>query len=700
MTDRSFPRRYALTQRFTLGEPRNVVVSPDGARVVFLRSRSGTDPVTCLWSLDVASAEERLVADPNVLLRTSADTVTPAEAARRERAREGAGGIVSFATDANVTVAAFTLSGRLFTAGLLSATAREIEVPGPVFDPRPDPTAKRLAYVQERSLRIANIHGMSWELVGEDDPNVSWGTAEFIAAEEMGRQRGFWWGPDGDRVIAARVDVSKVDRRWISDPTDPAAAPRSLPYPAAGRPNADVRLALVDLDGDRVEIEWERDLFPYVVNVQWSRHGVLLVVQSRDQKLLQVLDVDSTSGKTATRFEDADSWWVEVVAGTPCRLGEGQLVMCGDRDGARRLLVDGRAVTPPNLQVRSVIATTDDSVVFTASFLVDPAQQHVWQWSTRDTLQRFSESPGVHTACVGGPTRVLRTVDLDRHGAVTRILGGATITSLAEEPPVSPKPLMIDAGDRSLAAALLLPTGYQPGTRLPVLLDPYGGPHSQRVVAARHAYLVPQWFADQGFAVIVADGRGTPGRGSAWERAIAGDLAGPPLEDQVDALQYIGTLYPMLDLDRVAIRGWSFGGYLAALAVLRRPDVFRCAIAGAPVTDWALYDTHYTERYLGDPSMTPATYARSSIVSEAETLERSLLLIHGLNDDNVFAAHSLRLSNALMAAGRPHTFLPLAGVSHMTPQHIVAENLLLMQLAFLQRELGIDSATNHAATGP
>jgi dipeptidyl-peptidase-4 len=207
-------------------------------------------------------------------------------------------------------------------------------------------------------------------------------------------------------------------------------------------------------------------------------------------------------------------------------------------------------------------------------------------------------------------------------------------------------------------------------------------------VRSHNAHVGSQWFADQGFAVVVADGRGTPGRGSAWERAVHEDLATAVLEDQVEALHAAAEEHGVLDLDRVAIRGWSFGGYLAALAVLRRPDVFRAAIAGAPVTEWRLYDTHYTERYLGDPGERPDVYDASSLLPLAAGLRRPLLLIHGLADDNVVAAHTLRLSAALLAAGRPHEVLPLVGITHMASQEDVAENLLLHQLDFLRRSLG------------
>jgi dipeptidyl-peptidase-4 len=264
------------------------------------------------------------------------------------------------------------------------------------------------------------------------------------------------------------------------------------------------------------------------------------------------------------------------------------------------------------------------------------------------------------------------------------------IPSLAETPVLDPEVTFFTAGPHEVRCALLLPRGHQAGSaRLPVLCDPYGGPAAQRVVSALGAYLVPQWFADQGFAVLIADGRGTPGRGPAWDRLIKFDEATPNVEDQVAALQAAAAAHPDLDLSRVGIRGWSHGGYLAALAVLRRPDVFHAAVAGAPVTDKQLYDTFYTERYLGLPDEYPDVYRHNSLIADAPMLERPLMLIHGLVDDNVVVAHTLRLSSALLAAGRPHTVLPLSGVTHMARQEEVAENLMLLQVDFLRNALGI-----------
>jgi dipeptidyl-peptidase-4 len=391
---------------------------------------------------------------------------------------------------------------------------------------------------------------------------------------------------------------------------------------------------------------------------------------------------------------DYDDAWIELVPGTPTRLADGRLVMTADRDGARRLLVADEPMTPADLQVRSIVAASGTEaapvITFTANPIDDATQLHVVQWN-ENGLREITTQPGVHGAAVGGGTSVIRSATLDRPGTTTVVRapgGDHEIASFAETPLLAPNVRLLTVGDRSLATAVLFPNGYDPdGPPLPVLLDPYGGPHALRVTRSSNAYLTSQWFADHGFVVIVADGRGTPGRGSEWERAVHGDLATPALDDQIDALHAVAEQVPGLDLGRVAIRGWSFGGYLAALAVLRRPDVFHAAIAGAPVTEWRLYDTHYTERYLGDPALHAEQYDASSLLPLAGDLTRPLLLIHGLADDNVVAAHTLQLSAALLAAGRPHEVLPLVGVTHMTPQEDVAENLLLHQLDFLERSL-------------
>jgi dipeptidyl-peptidase-4 len=684
----TFPRQSARTQRFTLGAPRDVTVSPDGDRVAFLRSGGPEDPVTALWALDLPGGEERIVADPASLLADAGD-LPPQERARRERARESAAGITAYATDGAHRVAAAALAGRLVVADLAAGTALVAEVPGAVIDPRPDPTGRRVAWSDGRALWVAELDDLAGarSLVADDDPEVRWGVAEFIAAEELDRFRGYWWAPDGAALLVARVDDAPVQRWWIADPAHPEVPPTSVAYPAAGTANADVSLWVVDLDGTRTEVAWDRQALEYLSAAGWDDHGPLFTAMARDQRSLEVRSADPATGTTERLWADDDDAWVELLPGTPARLADGRLVVGRDGAVARHLVVDGHEVTGDDLTVRSVGHVGAAEVVFTANPVDDATSVDVWRWRA-EGLERLTDGDGLHAAWVGGSTVVVRRTSLDAVGATVAVVGGPTIGSLAARPLVDPQVQIRHLGERRLPTALLLPRDAGPDDRLPVLLDPYGGPHAQRVVRARGAHLSSQWFADQGFAVVVVDGRGTPGRGTAWERAVRHDLAAPVLEDQLEALAALAAEEPRLDLGRVAIRGWSFGGYLAALAVLRRPDAVHAAIAGAPVTDWRLYDTGYTERYLGHPDTDPDAYERSSVVADAARLERPLLLVHGLADDNVVSAHTLQLSAALLAAGRPHQVLPLTGVTHMASQEDVAENLLLLQLDFLRRSLG------------
>jgi dipeptidyl-peptidase 4 len=710
----SFPRQEARTRRFTLGVPRAFRVSPDGARVAYLRTQGGGDPVTCLWVLDVADGTERLVADPRTLGGGDEADLPPEERARRERVREQAGGIVTYATDQDLALAVFPWSGRVWAVDLSQpgAIASEVAVTGTALDPRPDPTGKRLAYVSAGALRVTSLAG---DGTAEDqvlaDPRgaagVTFGLAEFIAAEEMGRTRGYWWSPDGSALLAARVDETPVRRWHIADPANPERPPAVVAYPAAGTPNAAVSLVLARLDGTTADVGTGGDAFPYLVTASWEDgHDPLVVVQSRDQRTMRLLTVDPGTGQSAVLREDTDPVWLEVVPGVPAWTAGGQLVWTADREDTCRLLAGPpgppdalEPVTPPGLQVRGVLGVDGDTVLFQASD--DPTEIGLWAYGPGG-LSRITDGGAIETGAQGGGTTVVAGRGPDDDRAAVRVHRDgrvvAEIASLAEIPALpAPRPAIFSAGSREIRTAVLFPSWHQTGQssaqKLPVLLDPYGGPHAQRVLKSRAAYLASQWFAEHGFAVVIADGRGTPARGPAWERAVAGDLAGPVLEDQVEALAEAAARHQDLDTSRVAIRGWSFGGFLAALAVLRRPDRFHAAIAGAPVTDWRLYDTHYTERYLGNPAEDASPYERSSLKIDTErgAVQRPLMLIHGLADDNVVVAHTLRLSGALLAAGYPHTVLPLSGITHMASQEAAAENMLLLQLDFLRRALGLSA---------
>ncbi|WP_431915310.1 prolyl oligopeptidase family serine peptidase [Micromonospora wenchangensis] len=712
-----FPELAARTRRFSHGAPRAVSVADDGSRVVFLRSGGPEDPADALWALETASAEERLIADPAVLLGEDADptALAPGERALRERRRLSAAGIGSYALDGAGRVAVFALAGRLFRADLVHGDVIEVTTVGPVVDPRPDPTGQRVAYVTDAAdgvrrgeLRVVAPDGTDSLLAGEDG-GVTWGLAEHVAAEEFGRYRGYWWAPDGRMVLAARVDESRLPRWHLHDPADPATPPTTVAYPRAGGPNAEVSLHLLDLDDGWVDVHWDRETYPYLASVDWADGNPLITVLRRSQQHGLVLAVDPRTGETQVHAELADPRWVEPIPGTPAHLPDGRVLVGGElaHDGydARCLFADGTLLTPPSLYVRRVVGRLPTGPG-PADLLVEasegePSQRHLYRVRTviggGVDARRMSSTPGWHTAAVGGDTLVVGTASLDDAGTTWSVWRGdgevARLRSLAATPSSAPRPMLVRVTDRRLPTAVLYPSEHVKGTRLPVLLDVYGGPGHQEVVAARSAWLERQWWADSGFAVVTIDNRGTPGVAPSFEKAIHRRVADVILTDQVDALTALAGKHPDLDLARVAIRGWSFGGWLAALAVLRHPELFRCGIAGAPVSDWALYDTAYTERYLGLPDDGIDVYGHHSLVElAAEPLHpgepaRPLLLVHGMVDDNVVAAHTLRLSAALLSTGRPHAVLPLTGATHMAAGGL-SERLLRLELDFLRTHLG------------
>jgi dipeptidyl-peptidase-4 len=683
----TFPRQYARTQRLTLGEPRNFTVSPDGARVLFVRSHGGSDSVNTLWVIDTATGVERELLDPRTLA-TDLSALTPEELRRRERAREGAAGIVSYATDASVTAVVTVLGGQVVHINVATGEVSTPSIEPGVFDVRLSPDGNTISYVRGASLCIATLSGDETVLASETTAHVTWGSAEFIAAEEMGRMRGYWWSPDSQFIAACRADSSNIPVWYIADPANPSHEPIANRYPAAGAENAVVSLHVIALAAQqRVDVSlsgtWE-----YLNSVSWNSAGLIAQTQTRDQKRIDIHRVDPTTGSTIIEFTDADAAWVELVPGVPSLANATTLVTCADRDGVRRVLVNGTPVTPTHLQVRSVVSA-GANVIFMANHIDTPWVIDAYSVTHDGSVTQLTDAHGVVSFSGSATCNVVRTSTLDLARAqFTLTCNGKSfdIANLAETPLVSPNVRIMAVGPRSIPVAIVMPSDGL-NTQLPVLFDPYGGPHAQRVVASRAAYNSSQWFADQGFVVVIADGVGTPGKGSDYERDVMNDLAQVVLDDQVEIARALPDLEPRADITRVGIRGWSFGGYLAALAVLRRGDIFHAGVAGAPVTDWRLYDTHYTERYLGHPATNPAAYEATDLMNDAHKLEVPLLIIHGLADDNVVAAHTLQLSSALLAAGKVHEVLPLSGVTHMTPQEEVAENLLLHQLDFLKRSL-------------
>ncbi len=629
----------------------------------------------------------------------------------------------------------------------------------PVLNPRIAPDGEHVLYTTGSYLmlvdiggelgdRITAVYGVSVEDEDGNPAENTWkiGLAEFVAGEEMDRYDGFWWAPDSRHVLFESFDTADEPTWYISDPADPEKPAAGRRYPRALTRNADVYLTVITLafdENDRyagitgnADVDWDREAYEYVAAVNWRRgHDPLVLVQNRRQTRDQVLEVavaadGAALGATRVLEEHANDQWIDLIHGTPAYTPDGRLV-CPLNDMAadtNRLTVDGRPFTPAGWNVRAVLDVTDDDVLAVVQCAPEIASEVPDAWAGsgaasdaeslfgghdarsfdvvsidyNGTITPVTTDPGQWTASRGERGIVVSGRDMRSARAQMRhILGeqSATISSTAAEPGFAPNVTFTRLGKHQLYTAIIAPSPSSPyahSDKLPVLMKPYGGPGFQQVVASQSFYWEGQWWADQGFLVVTADGRGTTGRGPAWDREIFEDMKDVTLADQIEAVNALPEAVsrlnadgrrpgvPMPDLDKVCMIGWSYGGFLSALAVLDAPDVFKAACAGAPPTDWTLYDTHYTERYLG---LDPDVYRRNGIVQDAPGLVRPLMLIHGFADDNVTIAHSLRLSQALMAAGRPHTFLPLTGITHMTNDETVAENLLTLQRDFLRDAL-------------
>ena len=693
-TAETYPRQRARTRGFQLGRPRNFHLISD--RVLFIRSASGNDAAGSLWALDFNSGTETCLVDVRTDIPSSdGDDLPAAEKARRERMREVTGGITAYSVDSVGKLATFAVNGIPFIVELANNSVRAIAAPGPVVDPRINNAGTSIAYVIERSLFVTDTATDSATCIADSThEHETWGLADFVAAEELARYRGFWWLPESKgSLLVERFDERNVDEWWISDPAQPGNPPQSRRYPAAGTTNAAVELWVINAGDERKQVIWDRTAFPYLATVSPSKHGTVLELLNREQNLVSIQLLNSATAELTELQRRSDSAWIDVMPGVPCLDSETQLleIVNDSATDTYRLARANTFVTPPQLQVRALIDHDASGAVIAASSEATTQSLYRIDFAS-GSVGALTDEQSWSTGMVNGEASVI--VEADAFQLRTTFMAKTphqqfAIANNAEIPKINVRPNYAQVGEHSLETCVLWPTGHIAGSKkLPVILSPYGGPHGQRVMRNAAAFTSEQWFADQGFAVIVTDNRGTPGRGPLWERAVHNDLATYPVADQVEALLALAETNSDLNVSRVGIRGWSFGGYLAALALMERPDIFSAAVAGAPVTDWALYDTAYTERYLGTPQGNPFAYENTSLLNKAHQLQKPLLLIHGLADDNVFAAHTLQLSSALLAAGKPHSVVPLSGVTHMTPQEIVAENLLRLEVDFFRSHLG------------
>jgi dipeptidyl-peptidase-4 len=707
--DATYLRRHALTRGFMLGRPVRPRPTPDGKAVLFLRAQARV-PKLSLYEFDVASGKTRRLLTPEMVLKGAAERLSPEEKARRERQRVSLGGFTSFQLSKDGTTILLSLSGRLYTVARKGGAVTELKTgPGSLIDPKFSPNGKAVSYVRGHDVYVLELASQKEVRVTSGGTRKKTnGLAEFVAQEEMNRFTGYWWSPDSKAIAYEQADNSPVEVWYVADPIHPENAPHPTFYPRPGKANARVRLGVVPIGGGKTTwLEWDAKKYPYLGAAHWHRTGGLtLLVQTRTQQEQVLLRADPATGKTTPLLTERDPAWVDLNHDKPHWLPDGSFLWSGagaegpqlehrDRTGELKRVLAG-----PDEGYRDIIdvAPKTGSVVYRAG--TDPTQIHLFRRSLdAGKPTPLSKEPGLHGAVFSKDHSLYvhqaSLLDAMPRSTVHKADGSKVgeLPSVAEQPPFVPRQELVKVGKGAgFYAVIVRPRDFDPKKRYPVLLYVYGGPGHQQVQASMATRLIPQWLADQGFIVASLDNRGTPGRGRAWEKAISKHFGSVPLDDQVAGLQALGERFGEMDTARVGVYGWSFGGYLSALAALRRPDVFRAAVAGAPVVDWLDYDTHYTERYLGLPKTDAAAYKEGSLLTYAAGLKRPLLLVHGTADDNVYFRHTLKLADALFRAGKDFDVLPLSGLTHMVPDPVVTQRLYGRFATFFARHLGKPAA--------
>jgi len=707
-----FLAQLAATSRFSRGRPASISLTSDGKSVLFLRSGPRSF-VQDLYEYDVAQRRERVLLTAESILRGAEEVLTAEERARRERQRLTARGIAAYELSRDGRRILVPLSGRLFVVERASGTVRELKSDaGFPIDPRFSPDGSQIACVRNQDLFVTDVaSGRERRLTEGGGDTITNGEAEFVAQEEMDRDDGYWWAPDGRTIAYQHTDVGGVEVLRIADPAHPERPPQAWRYPRPGKANALVTLGLIPLGGGRTTwVEWDRGRYPYLASVVWEEKAPLtILVQNRTQTEEALLAVDLATGATTPLLTETDDAWLNLYGGCPQWLQDGRsFLWMTERNGAPQLELrsrDGklmRALTPPEPGLRASPKLDEARGMVWVRGGDDPTQIHLFRVPLdpqRGRRVQVTVEPGIHGAIFSRDgSGYVHTIS-PLSGRPRWLVQGrdgreaGELRSVAEVPPFTPRPEFANVGDSlRFRTVLLRPRDFDRLRRYPVIVSVYGGPGSQTVMASAQNYVVSQWLADHGFVVVSIDGRGTPGRGRAWERAIRGDLIEIPLHDQVEALQALGRRYPELDLTRVGMTGWSFGGYFTAMALERRPDIFSAGVAGAPVSDWLDYDTHYTERYMGLPDQNAKGYESASALTWAKDLVRPLLILHGTADDNVYFVHSLKLCDALFQAGRSFEFVPLRGYTHMVADSTGVTQVNGRIVRHFQRYLRADTA--------
>lgn len=670
--------------------PRAVKLSPDGKLVTLLRNRADDRQRYDLWAIDTTTGVARMLVDSQRV--GSGAALSEEEKMQRERARIGSlTGIVSYDWAPDGRNLLVPLDGDIYLADLKGNVRKLTDTPDTELNATVSESGRYVSYVKGQDLHVLPLEGgADRALTSDGDGALSWGVAEFIAQEEMGRSKGHWWAPDDSRIAVARVDESKVEVATRASIGADRTTTFEQRYPRAGTPNATVDLYLMNPDGSgRVKADLGDNADVYLARVNWmpDASGLIVQRQSRDQKTLEVLRVDAATGASTLLFTERSPTWINLHNDLRI-LDDGSLIWSSERDGFNHLyrwnnnrftqLTDGD-------WVMDSLAGVDQRSgrLFFHGFKDSSIERHLYglDYKRRGARPVLLTAPGTNNGASmdSNATRALisSTSSAQPGQVYLADAAGKRIAWIeqnqidASHPwapyaaaAVQPRYGRLKAADgiTDLDYSILTPPGLQPGQKAPVFFRVYGGP-TARDVSKGFVSPLDQYLAQQGWIVFAVANRGEEGRGTAFQKPAYRALGGVEVEDQLAALNWLKR-QPNVDGDRVGVYGWSYGGYMVLKLLEAAPGAFAAGVAGAPVTRWELYDTHYTERYMGNPVTDPAPYIKANAIEDAAKIADPLLLIHGLADDNVLFENTTAMMAKLQQERRQFEVMVYPGATH------------------------------------
>jgi len=674
--------------------PRALTFSPDGTRVTFLRAKEADASVLDLWAMDIDGGEPYRLVDARVLAPEEQEL---SEAARqlRERARISESGIVSYDWDSQGEAVLVPLDGDIFRVDVNSGEARRLmETPEYETDARISPQGNFVSFVREQNLHIVDLEtGEETAITTEGGGLISWGMAEFVAQEELDRRTGYWWSPNERYLAIARVDESPVDNiERMEIDADGSARVVDQRYPRAGTDNAIVELFILDREtGERRQVELAETDDIYLARVDWARDSGTAYVQvlNRAQDELTIRAADPASGEASDWLVETTDVWINLTNDFRT-LEDGSVIWTSeDTPGGYRHIQHRAAdssliaqVTEGEWVVGEIDAVdAENGLVYFTGWTDTPLERHVYSvpLDGSEDPTRITRGEGRWSATFASDAQTfigsyndsdtpaqtaLYSVDGERIRWIEEnaLAAGHPYFEYADDHIVPEFGTLTAADGTELHYQLYLPADFDPERQYPAVQYLYGGPHSQQVHRGWQG-MRPQLFAQRGYVYFTIDNRGATNRGRDFEAPLDRSMGSVEVEDQLVGLDYLKNL-DFVDADRVGIWGWSYGGYMTLMTTLQAPGEFAAGVAGAPVTDWSLYDTAYTERYMDTPQSNAEGYEQGSVFAHLDGYETPLLLIHGMADDNVIFANSVRLYSQMQERRYPFEMMTYPGQRH------------------------------------